>query len=434
MKNPLLPRFSPILLLLVVCGCAAQMDAIQSGSADSGENLDSGLRAEIPIEFVKEMAIVEATVEGIDRPLRLLLDTGAPTAIRSSVAATIEKRRDDSLPEEMTGTDAFGGALQFRPILIKKITLGDISFRDVPAVEFESSVFDAFCPPIDGLLGSNGQSGSLGLLDRAMVEVDRDERTMRISRSLHDYSREGVVVPAQRYLLTDLGSKLDLTELYIPVTLEDQRFWAVLDTGASGLSTITLATFKDLGRSTDDDDVRVYRGSHSLGAAGRSSSKGSWLASLDLEIGGIKLPAVPFRVEEGSGSLGEAVGIHQDVLRYFNFRLDERRGELRLNGRRSQLQTPGLETQLSWEALENRLVVAGILEDGVAERAGVQIGDELVSINGARVILSEQEGLCVPSFRENWSEGKGPRKLVLKRDGREFEVSLPRSEPKGNPE
>jgi len=106
--------------------------------------------------------------------------------------------------------------------------------------------------------------------------------------------------------------------------------------------------------------------------------------------------------------------------------LDYRRDELRVDLRESAPKFVDLPTQIDFGPRDGQVVVIGMLEGGVAQEAGVELGDELVRAGEVTIDVSDPRSSC--ASRAALRPGEELR-LRLRRDGREFDVTLPGEEP-----
>lgn len=118
--------------------------------------------------------------------------------------------------------------------------------------------------------------------------------------------------------------------------------------------------------------------------------------------------------------------VSQGLLQQVNMVLDYRRGELRATLADSRPYTDILTLQLSWGVSNGRIVIDGMLVDGAAQKAGIQLGDEIVMVNDLRVVAGDPQYMC----RERWQNSQDSVRLKLRRDAGEYEVTLPRTEPR----
>jgi hypothetical protein len=387
--------------------------------------------AEVPIEIVWGLVIVDARVDGLQRPLRLLLDTGAQTVIRSEILETINYAKDESWSTQSV-TDASGRPLDLKAVLLKRVSIGAMNLENVPAAGLDAPVFDAFCPPIDGLLGHGGPSSRIGFLDRVVVTIDRDNRVLKLSRGGEQGETGDTVLPIRNYSLTAFGTKEYSSTPQIPILLDGHLHWAALDTGGGGLSEMTVDSFRSLGRTIEDEDVHAFMGVDSIAAGGIPPQAKSWLALIDdVQLGGIDVGSVWFRIVESRKGKRSHIRLNQNLLRLFELVLDHRKNEVRATARESSPASSRLETQMMWGRQNGKIVMVGILERGVAQSAGIRLGDELLAVGNEIVESGNPKSICAVRLEMRRPSDKA-LKLRLRRGGEFFEVALPREETLSN--
>jgi hypothetical protein len=299
-----------------------------------------------------------------------------------------------------------------------------MQFADVPAIAVESPVFDRFCPAIDGVLGTSGLARNLGFLDRVTIEIDRDRGRLLLFRQGAPRSTADTILPLRSYYVSELGEKIPESTT-IPVVLGGVLFWAALDTGAAGLSEMTLDDFLKSGGSLEDEVVHEFVGPDSISAGGMSSSARSWIVRLGhFSLGAIRFRSVPFRIVEHGREAG-SVRLAQNVIRQFNLTLDYPRDQLLLTKRSSFESDPAIPTQLVWDVRDGHIIVVGLLKNGVAETAGIKIGDEVLAFDGHETRADAASMRCAMM---EFDVNSGPVRLRLRRGDQEFEVTLPSEE------
>jgi predicted aspartyl protease len=419
-----------VCLAALLLGCAAVTSCLSPTDCDCSSPADAGVVLSVPIEFLDDLPSIAVRVEGVGHPLRLILDTGGMTVIRADLAAEIEAMPDPSLIGAR-GTDADGTPLVLPrdPVLLKRLSIGSMDFDAVPAAVVDSAVFDQTCPPFDGVLGTGGLSRTPGFLDRVAIEIDRDHRRARLTRRSMPLAAGTTVAPLRRYQMTTAREKVDDSGTFVPVLLQGHALWALLDTGASGLSTMTRDVFENvLGRTLDDSDLRTYTGEYTMSGAGPKATAHSWIASIpDVVFGAFGFESVEFRIVERRSDGVPMIGLNQGLLQYFNLVLDYPHSEVRLSAAGAGSGHPDLPLQLAWDVRDGRLVVVGLLEGGAAQQADIRLGDEVVMVGDAAVDSTDRASICMA--RAELRRPDGTVHLVLRRDGKDFEAVLPRLEP-----
>ena len=385
--------------------------------------------AEMPAQFYQGLAIVEVQVEGLDRLARFVIDTGSVSVIRADLASQVAFSVDGSAASSLF-EDTAGRQIDAEPILLRRLKLGQLEFRRVPAALVASQVFDRICPPIDGLLGTGGLSSERGFLDRVAIEINRDRQRVRWSRDGSLLDGDDITLPLRRYVVSENGEKVDDSGTWVPVVLEGHLLWAQLDTGGGGLSTMTSDVFsRFLGRSVEDDDVRDYIGEYGMSASGLSEARQSWIAVIqDVQLGRFRFDALPFRIVQPRDDGMPLVVLKQNLLEYFNIILDYHRSEMRVSLADTGPQSVGLPLQLGWHVRDGHTVIVGMLGGGVAQRAGVELGDEVVMVGDAVIDSGDPQSMCRETMR--WRRSNSDLRLLLRRNDREFEVTLPKTDRK----
>lgn len=403
-------------------GCVAP-----PSSDPAGSQVEDAFVYEVPVDYEGDLPIIEARVEGLDRPLRLVLDTGSGTMLSAAASAGATSREDASVAGGRV-VDSVGRPIEFVPVLLDRMEVGSLEFRDLPAMIVSSPLFSRFCPPVDGVLGTGGMSDMPGFFERVSVQIPRDGPWARISRASSSFEG-GVALPLRTYFVGEYGQKIDTNQMMIPVLIEEKLRWAILDTGSNGLSTMTLDVFTGLGRSLEDPDVRRYVGSIAMTPAGATqSTTPSWIASIaPIQVGVWELESHPFRIVEPREDGLPVIVLEQELLQHFNFVVDYRSKRVLVELADNDTPVGMLPLQLGWTIEVDRVVIVSMMEGGAAERAGVALGDEVLEVAGHRVDGRRPESVC--RARQDWRRSNTTLRLRLRRDGREFEVVLPRSEP-----
>ena len=401
-----------------------------SGGAVSCDETDGGRQAIVPIEFVNDLAIVEVTAEGAHGPLRLLLDSGSPTTIRADILHDVQFRNDDSWGADLRALDAYGGSLEIETILIKRLSIGALSFSDLPAAVLDTRLFDLFCPPIDGVLGHGGSSASPGFLERVSIEIDRNTDRLRVSRAIGESKDRPpeFEIPIEVVEPVGAAGRSQSSTPQAAVVIGDLTFRGKIDTGGSGLSEMSRDVFDQIGRAMGSLKAREYVGFSSISMSGVASMQTSWIVILpSINIGDLEIRSVPFRIRTNEELQGTELRIAQNILRGFNVSIDFSGRRMGLSRRIGWDANPFLEPQVEWAIVGDRMVAVGILRDGVAAAAGVQLWDELISVNDEEIDTADPESLC--DFRFPSSEDRDrEEELRLRRGSEEIRVVLPARE------
>jgi predicted aspartyl protease len=176
-------------------------------------------RAVVPVELADGIPVVQMTIN--ERPARMILDTGAQTFVLTETAvARLELATHTSVPIDISGT---GGSSRRFAAVMRGIELAP-GFRlpDTYAAVIPRRLPEVGGIPVDGLLG-------VGVLNRWEIDLDLPASRM----VLHEGracsgppAAFGSRVTEFKNIATQGG------RFAIPVTLDDRRLVALLDTGA----------------------------------------------------------------------------------------------------------------------------------------------------------------------------------------------------------
>ncbi|MBC8071947.1 MAG: aspartyl protease family protein [Deltaproteobacteria bacterium] len=348
----------------------------------------------VPVVVRGGLVLVPVRLDGLDRELTMVLDTGAPTVLRTEIA------RELGLTMSATSglEDAAGARLASTAIELPGVQVGAFQMRRVSAFAAELPDFAEQCVQIDGFLGVGAERGS-GFLDRTAIEIDYAGQTIALARSGDTLAPGGSTVRVQRHELTLDGASVVMPAL-AEIELGGRRLWAILDTGNNGSISMTPGVFESLGRSFDEPALVQRTGALSQTAMGVRLGV-SYEGRLDaLGLGDMTVRGVPITVERGDGSGAEPIGARRILLGYHllrNFRvvLDIAGGFARLvpvAGADPSAGARGLG--FSWRDVEGKISVVTLVVGGPAARAGIAVGDELVAVDDVVLRTGDRAGQC----------------------------------------
>ncbi len=349
---------------------------------------------EIPIEIRRGLVLVPVRIDGIDRELTFVLDTGAPTVLRREIAD--ELGLIDASDAKLQ--DAAGAMLDSTTITIESLHVGALHMRRVAAFAADFPSFGEHCVTVDGFLGVGAVRGT-GFLDRTAIEIDYANSTLALAPTAAELTPGGSTVRVQRHEIMPNGTSVVTTPV-ADVVIEGQRHWVLLDTGNTGTIDVSPGFFTDLGRSFDEPGLVTRTGALSQTATMIVTGT-SYEARFDsLVLGDLKLRGVPITVPVAEPPLPEPAGARRVLLGYrlfrnFRFVLDVAGGIARF------VPIPGadpsaapLNLGFSWRDVDGKLVVATLVTTGPAARAGIVLGDEILAVGGTAIASGDMKGQC----------------------------------------
>ncbi len=199
-----------LLILFILLGYGVLQ---AQNTLNKGKVLTRVFHDTIPFEFIEGKMVVELEIMG--KPRKFILDTGAPLAVfdhlQQEMNAKITYR--DSLK------DASGGISELDRINVKSFKLGQIEFKNIPAVVMREQMGSMLkCWGVDGLIGSNA-------LRNCILQIDLKARRLILSS---DPDKLDLSNSATVPLHLDKGQSHPFIELTLG---DDHVVGALFDTG-----------------------------------------------------------------------------------------------------------------------------------------------------------------------------------------------------------
>lgn len=378
---------------------------------------------EVPVVVRRGLVLVPVRLDGIDRELTMLLDTGAPTVLRAEIARELGLTMSSSSGLE----DAAGAILASTSIEIEGLHVGGLHMRRVSGFAAELPSFAEHCVHIDGVLGVGAERGT-GFLDRTAIEIDYAAQKITLAPSGEALVPGGTPVRIRRHEILPDGSTF-ITPPVAEVEIEGQPHWALIDTGNNGSIDVSPRLFEALGHSFDEPGIVRRTGALSQTATGVQAGVSYETRFHAFELGGVSLPGVPITVEQVEEGAIEPVGARRILLGYRllrNFRvvLDIAAGVARF------VPVPGADPSdaaeglgFSWRDIDGKVSVVTLVGGSPADRAGIAVGDDVIAIGGTALKTGDSAAQC--AVREAIDDvGEQELAIRVRHDGAEREVVL----------
>ena len=325
----------------------------------------------IPIGIRMDKLFIDASINGETR--EFIFDTGSPTLITRAFA--------DALGlvtlAQNTGVDAHGTPVTMDIAVAETLTLGGVTFTDVPVLIFDPSTLELGpCVFDGGVIGSEIFPGSVW-------RIDTESRTLTIAGA-PDTDDDPVV----RAPLSDFGYPHAPIIDYRIGDLSDR---ALFDTGSSEAVTLfaQVADARPVRQRIDADSLREGRGIEGISAGGASAVGDLLRFTLEeFELGGVNLGPLEGTVRQAPPTL-----VGAGILSRYVVTLDYVNGEFGLTVRGApEPRAPHAGYAIGYENGEAR--VAQLFEHSPAAEAGLELGDHVVAIDGRSTRIGEDNPLC----------------------------------------
>ncbi|MCF8878216.1 aspartyl protease family protein [Hyphobacterium sp. SN044] len=357
----------------------------------------------IPIGIRMDKLFIDASINGETR--EFIFDTGSPTLITREFA--------DALGlvtlAQNTGTDAHGARVTMDVAVAETLTLGGVTFTDVPVLIFDPSTLELGpCVFDGGVIGSEIFPGNAW-------RIDTETRTLTIAATPAADDR-----PAVRAALSDFGYPHAPIIDYRIGDLSDR---ALFDTGSSEAVTLfaQVADARPVRQRIDADSLREGRGIEGISAGGASEVGDLRRFTLEeFELGGVNIGPLDGTVRRVPPTL-----VGAGLLSRFVVTLDYVNGELRLSDRtQPEPRAPHAGYAIGYENGEAR--VAQLFEGSPAAEAGLELGDHVVVIDGRSTRIGEGNPLCSAAlWLADGVDLAAARTLEVERGGATLRIELP---------
>jgi len=363
MKNLLL-----LLSALLLLGCNKNL--LPTGSIRQEHFTET-----IPFTFDSGLPIIKVTIEGID--YNFLLDTGAPTVISPELAAALHSKTvKKSIVSDSQGND---NVQEF--VLINEIQIGRLQFNAIGAVVINlKKTFEIKCLNIDGIIGSNQMSN-------AIWEIDYKNKSITITDDFVGFKEpEG----AAKINFIEMGNqKTPMVRIQVDST---RSKLLTFDTGANGSIDLPYSHFKNAIK--EYKQVKSYGNSTSgvYGTGKKDTITTTKVSSI--QLGTLKLNHQLLTLDDISSPL-----IGNAFLKNYKTTLNWKTRTIYLLQQDSVINSSVETLGLAIRYINNKAVVALLFQNSDAEKAGLQLGDEIIEIEGTNLEELTDAQACDHTFR-----------------------------------
>jgi len=158
-----------LLAILTATACFSQ-------NLNKGGPVEGGFYQELPYQEINGKIIIEIEIAGHKH--KFLLDTGVPDQLSDALAAEL----NITTGKQSTINDAFGNGGSGKIAPVESIKLGDVDFKNVPALIGGIPAF-LNCLGIDGVIGSNLLRSTVIMFDskRKMIVITDDPAKLQLN-------------------------------------------------------------------------------------------------------------------------------------------------------------------------------------------------------------------------------------------------------------
>lgn len=353
-----------------------------------------GFTETLPFNFDQGLPIIKVSINGSQ--YNFLLDTGAPTVISNELAAQLKPK----LIKRSKVGDSQGNEGRQDFVSIEEIKIGQLQFTDVGAIVIDlKKSFEVKCLGIEGIIGSNQMSN-------AIWEIDYKNKNITINDNFSGF-RE----PKEAAKLPFLEMAIQKTPL-VKVRIDSiESNLITFDTGANGAITLSALPF--------EKTIKTYRkiksyGNPSSGIYGMGERDTIITAKVPfLKMGTLKLNDQIVTFEDKSSLV-----IGNGFLKNYKTTLNWKTKAIYLEPF-DTLKNRSLEGFGFGIRYSDRKPVITIITHGTdAERSGMQVGDEILEIDGINLLALSEEETCYYIFNSILTNKKEITMVFLRNDER----------------
>ncbi len=347
-----------VLFLVLISHISIAQFSLNQGDVDRKDYFIS-----LPYENVAGKIIIPVTINA--HPYRFLLDTGSPVVLSQELYELLKP----SVIKRVSLTDQSGKKDSSGLVMLDKITLGDVTFKNTPSI-ISDNPYIFSCLKIDGIVGSN-------LLRNSIVQFSSRTKTVIITSD----NRKLTINKKQSspLLLDDLQSTPIISILLQSSrTGKNVREQVVFDSGDDNFYILAMNHVKAFQQYNVFDTVAQGFGATSYGFNGLADDT----IDYRLAVKNISINGANFINTRLNTTLDENSRIGSTIIDYGVVTLDYKNKLFYFDpfATTSDLKAETADFNVS-PGFENGKIVVGVIWDQ-ALRKTLKHGEEVISING----------------------------------------------------
>jgi hypothetical protein len=349
-----------LLTVILLTGIFSSCTVIKTISVlQKGKVAQKNFREQVPFESRAGLIVIRVTING--REHHFIFDSGATNCVTKELAEELKLKP----VLDQTAEDAEGrkGGVQFA--LIDELKIGNISFANTGAAIIDlQAVPELACLQVDGLIGAN-------LMRKACWQIDYKKQTLTFSDRTDSLTFSEAAFSFGFYPVVS-GTPLIDVEVNGVKSKEN-----VFDTGSSGDVLLPGKTFEKLLKKKESP-LQYIRGAGSNSAglygAGNDTAYVADIADFKLGTHTISHQAVQFK-KFHKGNLGS--GFFKNYIVTLNWKNKKIWFDPQPASVTSESETFGFSPIRK----DKKLLIGFLYENSVAAKAGLKVGDQILSIN-----------------------------------------------------
>jgi len=388
-----------LIILLIISSCTAYRT---KKYLKEGEVVQKNFKTVIPFEIKNGFMILKVKIKS--KIYNFILDTGATNVVSKELAEELELK----LLGSSKVYDVFSDFQILQYGRLDNIKIGDLDFKEtITLVNNFNKIPFISCLEIDGFIGSN-------LMQHAVWDFDFAKKTITI---------------------TDNESKLNLPQNVIDNKLfigyggvpsimtkvNDKKIWNfMVDFGFDGSITMPFSEFKD---QKEKGIIKNFAKSKTLGVTGvygqQSNVKEAYIGVVDkINFGNTVLNNEEVMTEK---SLTKVFGL--GFFKDYRVILNWNAKKIKMIPQKNKIDDNFESFGFSY-SLKNNCLIIGTLYDNTKAESYLQIGDQILSVNGKDYSIVSNEDYCSIMNEGILNDNNGVIKIKVLRGSEKLIFSL----------
>lgn len=356
----------------------AEIKGTLSGCDLENKNFDSTIN----FDYISHWIVIKGKINGSEKEYDFILDTGAQTVFSDSL---FKELRAENYKKIKIKTDTSKHAFRDEVVSLDKLELGEVTFSDVGALVVDNSEYKMLnCISPYGIIGYN-------ILQTCCFQIDYEKRQIKITDQLESLDN---LKDIQWIKYTTLSQETPI----IPAILNNNiNVNLLFDTGYSGAVKLSSKELYKTIKEKYSEQTALFTTKPTITIAGGKdvNSYQSMLFktstfSLGIEVTeNLIISVSDLQEKKYSGLIGNKYFENYVItLNYQNKRVGFLPNE--------EINKPGKRTTfgLNYTPLDNKLIVTTVYKNADAEKKGINVGDEIISINGIKISELPEETFC----------------------------------------
>ncbi len=313
---------------------------------------------EIPFNFDYGVPIIKASINDIE--YNFLFDTGMPTTLSEIIVKELTLKSKSSV----MGSDVNGNSQQESYVMVNEIIVGGISFKQVKTLSTDlKSGFEIGCLNLDGVIGNN-------LIKDAIWEIDYEKKVIRLTDNIVNFK-----IPDDADVIKfKTNAKKGYYSPNIEIAINNKsRKDVKFDTGSNkgiNLPFDYYSSVLDVNKSVE------YYGQASAALYGKGENKKYLDSKVEsIKIGDLQLQNQIVTFDENYPTVGNKL--------FENFKIFISYVENKISMVKQKEYTNTILENFGFQTavINKKAIVSIIYKNSNAEKKGLQIGDEIITVN-----------------------------------------------------